>query len=82
MRVNALLPGLVDTPLVASEIPSWEAARAMPAGGFAAAVERKQGRLLQPEDIASAAVFLASEQSTLMTGAALVIDGGFTSQLP
>ena len=33
------------------------------------------------EDIASAAVFLASEQSTLMTGAALVIDGGFTSQL-
>jgi NAD(P)-dependent dehydrogenase (short-subunit alcohol dehydrogenase family) len=53
----------------------------MPAGGFAAAIERKQGRLLQTEDIASAAVFLASEQSTRMTGAALVIDGGFTSQL-
>ena len=81
MRVNALLPGFVDTPLVASEVPIWEAANGMPAGGFAAAIERKQGRLLQTEDIASAAVFLASEQSTRMTGAALVIDGGFTSQL-
>lgn len=81
VRVNALLPGFVDTPLVAPEIPIWEAANGMPAGGFAAAIERKQGRLLQTEDIASAAVFLASEQSTRMTGAALVIDGGFTSQL-
>ena len=80
-RVNALIPDVVDTPAVASEVPTWEAVSAMPTGGFAAAIKRQQTRLLQPEDIASAAVFLASEQSNLMTGAALVIDGGFTSQL-
>lgn len=81
VRVNALLPGFADTPLVASEVPIWEAAAGMPAGGWAAAVTRKQGRFLQPEDIASAAVFLASDASTLMTGAALVLDGGFTTQM-
>ena len=36
------------------------------------------GRLGQPEDIANAAAFLASDQSSFMTGSDMIVDGGFT----
>ncbi|MGK8486704.1 glucose 1-dehydrogenase [Nocardia asiatica] len=81
VRVNALLPGFADTTLVASEVSTWESSLGLPSGGFGHLIDRKQGRLVQPDDIASAAVFLASDQAELITGSALVIDGGFTSQL-
>jgi NAD(P)-dependent dehydrogenase (short-subunit alcohol dehydrogenase family) len=38
------------------------------------------GRFGQPEDIAQAAVFLASDESAWITGAALPVDGGYTAQ--
>jgi NAD(P)-dependent dehydrogenase (short-subunit alcohol dehydrogenase family) len=38
------------------------------------------GRLGQPEDIAQGVVFLASDESSFMTGAELVIDGGYTAR--
>jgi NAD(P)-dependent dehydrogenase (short-subunit alcohol dehydrogenase family) len=38
------------------------------------------GRLAEPEEIASAALFLASDEASFVTGAALAVDGGYTAQ--
>jgi NAD(P)-dependent dehydrogenase (short-subunit alcohol dehydrogenase family) len=69
VRVNAIAPGLVETRFSAAlfrDRPSYEALmRATPLG-----------RHGQPEDIAGAAVFLASDASAYMTGQVLLIDGG------
>lgn len=67
VRVNAIAPGLVKTDMArALWEPNEEAmARAVPAG-----------RLGEPDDIASAAVFLASDAASWITGHTLVVDGG------
>ena len=67
VRVNAIAPGLVKTDLARV---LWEE------HGDAVAARTPLGRLGEPEDIASAAVFLVSEASSWMTGACLVVDGG------
>jgi len=71
IRVNAIGPGLIHTPLSAglSSVPGLEAAFAK---------ESALGRVGEPEDIARVAVFLASDQSSLMTGQTLYVDGGAT----
>ena len=73
IRINLLCPGPVDTPLI------WESAVAFPDPADAvAAVGRRtvMKRLGLPDDIARAALFLASEDSGWVTGTALTIDGG------
>ena len=73
VRINILCPGQVDTPLL------WDSAKAFPdpQGVVQAAAERMPlKRLGTPEDIAGAALFLASDDSSWITGAALTIDGG------
>jgi NAD(P)-dependent dehydrogenase (short-subunit alcohol dehydrogenase family) len=78
IRVNAICPGWVDTPLVRgifeSDADPAEARRA---------VERRQllGRLGRPEEIGRAAVFLAGDDSSYMTGSLLFVDSGMTAQL-
>ena len=83
IRANSLHPGFVETPLLAAGFDRWVAK------GFA---EKPQdlidsvsaatpvGRLAQPSEIAGAAFFLASADSSYMTGAELVVDGGWTAQ--
>ena len=72
IRVNCLCPGLIDTPLVAllaqpalrgvrDQMQSWHAL----------------GRLGRPEEVAAAALFLASDEASFVTGHALVVDGGW-----
>lgn len=73
IRVNAILPGVVRTPMVAYVVDQHEE-------GIAAGLPL--GRVGEPTDIASAAVFLASEESSWVTGADLVVDGGQTASLP
>lgn len=69
IRVNALLPGGTDTPM-AREMNSSPEALAHAAGLHALK------RIAHPTEIAAAAVFLASDQSSFMTGAAMLVDGG------
>lgn len=75
IRVNALCPGTIDTPLVRrffAQLPDPEAALRE--------VERMHPLGIgQPEDIAWAAVYLASDESRYATGSALLVDGGSTA---
>ncbi len=73
VRVNSLSPGAVETGRLLFRYETMEAARA------AAAPKHPIGRLGQPAEIASAALFLASVESSFMTGADLVVDGGYTA---
>lgn len=75
IRVNCLSPGPIDTPIIELQTGTEEAAaafRRMAAGMV------PLGRLGRPEEIASAALFLASSESSFATGIDLVIDGGMT----
>ncbi len=74
IRVNALSPGAVLTPRLTDLYGTVEAAEA------ALAPKHPIGRIGRPDDIAGAAVFLASDEARFMTGADLVIDGGYTAQ--
>ncbi len=75
IRCNAVAPGTVDTPSLADRI----AALGDPETGRAAFVARQpMGRLGSAEEIASLAVYLASDESAYMTGSVLVADGGMS----
>jgi NAD(P)-dependent dehydrogenase (short-subunit alcohol dehydrogenase family) len=72
VRVNAIAPGVVETPLT-SQIksdPEWYQAYASKAA---------LGRWAQPAELAGAVVFLASEAASFVTGATLMVDGGWTA---
>jgi NAD(P)-dependent dehydrogenase (short-subunit alcohol dehydrogenase family) len=72
IRANSLCPGPIETKLLA---------------GLLADPERRQRRLVhipigrfgRPEEIAKAALFLASDDASFITGSALVVDGGITA---
>ncbi len=72
IRVNTLVPGPVKTPGLAGLAPPGEEQTLLE--NIASGVP--MGRLGRPEEIASAVVFLASDQSSYMTGAELFVDGG------
>jgi NAD(P)-dependent dehydrogenase (short-subunit alcohol dehydrogenase family) len=70
IRANMLSPGVTDTPLLDAQSASREELVTMYKSMLPI------GRLAQPEEIASAALFLASDQSSYVTGADLMADGG------
>jgi len=72
IRANSLCPGPIDTPLLA-ELMSDPARRAR------RLVHIPMGRLGRAEELAQAALFLASDESSFMTGASLIVDGGITA---
>ncbi len=75
IRCNALCPGTVDTPSLHERI----GAAADPVAARAAFVARQpMGRWGRPEEIAAAAVYLASDESAFTTGITLSIDGGWS----
>jgi NAD(P)-dependent dehydrogenase (short-subunit alcohol dehydrogenase family) len=76
IRVNCLCPGDVDTPM----LPADAKLRGMDWTEYLAeASNRPLGRIGTPEEIARAALFLASDDSSFMTGAVLAVDGGGTA---
>ena len=73
VRVNALCPGPVETPLLLRIF-----------GDDPAAYERRRihlpmGRLAKPREIVNAALFLASDESSYVNGATFLVDGGLTA---
>lgn len=77
IRVNSIHPGFIWTPLVESFINA-----APDPAAFRKAIEAKHplGRLGTADDVAWGIVYLASDESTFVTGTELVIDGGYTAQ--
>lgn len=72
IRVNAINPGVVDTPIFETMMPKAAVTKAMEA--FVAA--HPLGRLGRPEDIAEMAVFLCGPKASWITGALVPVDGG------
>ena len=76
IRVNCVCPGDVDTPM----LPEDSKFRGMQWDEYiAGAANRPMRRIGTPEEIAKAVLFLASDDSSFTTGAALVVDGGGTA---
>jgi NAD(P)-dependent dehydrogenase (short-subunit alcohol dehydrogenase family) len=73
IRVNCICPGDVDTPMLPEDARmrglKWE-------DYLAGCARRPLGRIGTPDEIAEAALFLASDDSSFMTGASLLVDGG------
>src|SRR5579875_1804155 len=72
VRVNAICPGPIDTPIIAPFMSDPEVKER-----FSSKVPL--GRIGEPADVASLVLFLASEESSWITGSAVVIDGGLTA---
>jgi NAD(P)-dependent dehydrogenase (short-subunit alcohol dehydrogenase family) len=73
IRINCICPGDVDTPMLIEDAKL----RSMPYDQYMAeAAIRPLGRVGRPDEIAKAALFLASDDSSFVTGTALVVDGG------
>jgi NAD(P)-dependent dehydrogenase (short-subunit alcohol dehydrogenase family) len=70
IRVNAVSPGFIDT-------PAWHATEAGEQGLKTASNLVPLGRAGTPDEIARAVVFLASDDSSYITGTELFVDGGF-----
>lgn len=80
VRVNAICPGAVATPLLAGN-PKASADDIDRAGqGFESMTPI--GHVADPSELAAAALFLASDDSSFVTGQALVVDGGVTAGIP
>ncbi len=73
IRVNVLCPGVIRTPLTESYFTDERFEQEL-------AVQVPQGRVGTAEDVARAALFLASEQSAYVNGAALTVDGGWLAE--
>ena len=76
LRVNCICPGRVETPFVAARLAEYpepeQARREMSA-------TQAVGRMGKPEEIAAAALYLASDESAFVTGTEFIIDGGFSA---
>jgi NAD(P)-dependent dehydrogenase (short-subunit alcohol dehydrogenase family) len=73
IRVNALCPGPVETPLL---LRIWSET---PGAAERRLVHVPMGRMAKPREIVNAALFLASDESSFVNGAAFVVDGGITA---
>lgn len=71
VRVNAICPGLIDTPMI------QKLRAAHPEAEKHAAAMTPAGRVGRPQEVAAAALFLASDEASFVTGVALPVDGGY-----
>ncbi|MEX2465704.1 MAG: glucose 1-dehydrogenase [Gemmatimonadota bacterium] len=78
IRVNSVHPGFVWTPMVEEHLSKQD--QDVEEGREALAALHPLGRLGRPEEVAQCILFLASEESSFVTGAELVVDGGYTAR--
>lgn len=76
IRVNALMPGVIDTPMPAKSLKRYADPEAMRTFWKH---RHPMGRIGQPEEVAKAALFLACDDSSFVTGTLLFVDGGWTA---
>ncbi|EKD59566.1 MAG: hypothetical protein ACD_54C01273G0002 [uncultured bacterium] len=76
IRCNAVCPGFIETPHGLREVQELTA---LGVDASEAAIKAAQGRFGQPEDIARAALYLASDDAEFITGTQLFVDGGFSA---
>jgi 3alpha(or 20beta)-hydroxysteroid dehydrogenase len=72
IRANAIMPGLIDTPMMDSAAPAFRAA---------ALAEIPAGRIGAPGDVAPLVAFLLSDESRYISGAEITVDGGMTAHV-
>jgi NAD(P)-dependent dehydrogenase (short-subunit alcohol dehydrogenase family) len=76
VRINCICPGRVETPFMKARIQSYPD----PAAAYQEMCSTQAiGRMGNPDEIASVALLLASDDSSFMTGSAVVVDGGWTA---
>jgi NAD(P)-dependent dehydrogenase (short-subunit alcohol dehydrogenase family) len=75
VRFNCICPGRVETPFVMARLQEYpdpeQAYREM-------ASTQLNGRMLKPEEVAAAALYLAGDDSAMVTGSAMMLDGGWS----
>jgi NAD(P)-dependent dehydrogenase (short-subunit alcohol dehydrogenase family) len=81
VRVNAILPGFVETDMVTAAKPGFEQMLGFAEGQFDQVIAMKQGRYGKVEEVARMAVFLASDRSSFSNGSPFVLDGGCRASL-
>jgi NAD(P)-dependent dehydrogenase (short-subunit alcohol dehydrogenase family) len=77
IRVNAVAPGTIDTPMLHKTLASRDNPEALLQFLLN---NHPIGRIAQPAEIANAILFLASDEASFVTGASLAVDGGYTAQ--
>ncbi|GAG16677.1 unnamed protein product [marine sediment metagenome] len=75
IRVNCVCPGYVATPIIQGILDDPEALAE-------AARRHPMGRIGEPEEVAAAVAFLASDEASFITGAILPVDGGYLAAGP
>jgi NAD(P)-dependent dehydrogenase (short-subunit alcohol dehydrogenase family) len=80
IRVNAVCPGLTDTPMKRDFVAPGGTDAEDEANTQRLVSMTPLGRLGQPDDIANAALWLASDEASFVTGVALAVDGGYTAR--
>ena len=81
IRANSILPGLIDTPMVEATLPGAYASGDAARMKAIRAAQCPMGRMGDAWDVARAALFLASDDASYITGAELVVDGGLTCKV-
>src|SRR5690349_22942290 len=76
VRFNCICPGRVETPFVLARLREYPDPKA---AYSEMASTQLNGRMAKPEEVAAAALYLASDESAMVTGSALMIDGGWTA---
>ena len=76
VRFNCICPGRVETPFVMARLAEYPDPRAAYRD---MASTQLNGRMAKPEEVAAAALYLASDESAMVTGSALMIDGGWSA---